>query len=387
MVGCRRNIVPFIAGFGLGGVFFGMQYQIDKRPEILGESRSDIYYNLTGASSATTTATAQLLLPLLPATQVHSDAANHVQLPGNNSNATSPTGRESTNAEKSANSAPGTFVRRFKDCMLDDRCHTIFLHIAKTGGTTLESALGLFFNPKERVVGARWSCCGNELMDRFRAHKEEYCLSPFRPFQVGAADIPEILDACREVYREMHAGENGVRTHYLEVLVSIREPITRELSKIHQMCNKNFASRGKQWQEACRRCSFGQDQKFWLRGASSGTNQNYEDLLALLSTPGHGRVATANETAAMVALPANVPTYLIDMSDISPFLSELKQSLNELGSRLPIEGKQNKESKALCNFHMPSDLMKALSPALSAYRAIITGEKGTEGAMRYTAAD
>ena len=302
-----------------------------------------------------------------------------------NVNATSPTGRESTDAATKAH-APGTFVRRFRDCMLDDRCHTIFLHIGKSGGTTLEAALGKFFNPQERVVGARWSCCGDELMDRFRAHKEEYCMSPFRPFQVGASNVPEIVDACRDVYREIHAGTNDARVHYLEVLVSIREPTTRELSKIHQMCNKNFGGREKRWQEACRRCTFDEDRDFWLSGAST-TNQPYEDVLALLSTPGHGRVATPNQTAAMDPLPAMVPTYLIDMSDISPFLSELKQSLNELGSRLPIEGNRNKESKAICNFHMPSDLMKALSPALSAYRAIVSGEKGTEGAMRYTATD
>ncbi|KAL9186561.1 hypothetical protein ACHAXT_005799 [Thalassiosira profunda] len=265
--------------------------------------------------------------------------------------------------------------------MLDDRCHTIFLHIGKSGGTTLESALGKFFNPQ-----APGSCCSNELMDRFRAHKEEYCMSPFRPFQVGASNVPEIVDACWDVYREIHAGTNDTRAHYIEVLISIREPITRELSKIHQLCNKNFGRRNKSWQEACRRCSFDEDRDFWLRSAV-GTNLLYEDVLALLLTPGHGRVATANETAAMDPLPAMVPTYLIDMSDISPFLSELKQSLNELGPRLPIEGNLNKESKAICNFHMPSDLMKALSPALSAYRAIVLGEKGTEGAMRYTAAD
>eukprot|EP00977_Amphora_coffeiformis_P003369 scaffold624_cov176-Amphora_coffeaeformis.AAC.1 len=61
-------------------------------------------------------------------------------------------------------------------------------------------------------------------------------------------------------------------------LASIREPIQRTLSMIHQVCNKNFNGLPSEEKAICKRCSYSGDDKVYWDDHCLKTNQAYANL-------------------------------------------------------------------------------------------------------------
>ena len=86
---------------------------------------------------------------------------------------------------------PQRFVQTFQDCEDDPHCHVTYLHVPKTGGTTMEAALSqVFHQPPES------SCCGSYLLDLFRQNPDHYCNSKYTSWQVDYPVYFEVLETC-----------------------------------------------------------------------------------------------------------------------------------------------------------------------------------------------
>lgn len=258
---------------------------------------------------------------------------------------------------------PNDFTETHAACFLDPHCHTMYLHITKTGGTTIEQRLEKVHENGNRNP----SCCGEKLMQKFRANKEEYCMSSFRSFQISPSQLVEVVDTCTDVY---HGTAN-----YLQVLISIREPISREVSRIHQLCNVNVESGSKSKLDACGNCSFEKDKEFWL-GGTEKSNGGYVDVLTLMSSQSAASSpASSNQNTPTLFISRSIPILIIDVVDLNSFFAKLPKHLpSKYAGQFERTKLKNTEQLGVCDFHMPSAMMKSLYPASKAYRNISSAE-------------
>lgn len=230
-----------------------------------------------------------------------------------------------------------TFVERFADCIQDEKCHVLYHHVQKTGGSFLASSLYPVLNQLP-YISKIW-CCGNNFMDRFRVDKQHYCDLKFAVYEVYGGQFEEVVSTCQDHYDE--------NNHRALALVTVREPIQRTLSNIHQQCNKGYHKQSPEKQAICKRCSYRQDSAFW-DGMVQENNKVYSQLLYNLP----------------------VDSFVIDSLMISNFLMLLERSIQQ---KIPT-GKLNQERKDVCDFHMPSDMFKRLIPSQLAYRYLLESE-------------
>jgi len=117
------------------------------------------------------------------------------------------------------------------------------------------------------------SCCNLRLMKRFRESPQTYFDVKFSSYvyQVAAADF---------LQRSVPTCMSNKKTTRAVILVSFREPITRTLSYIHQMCNKNFETCTLEIKKACHTSSYDEDVEFWDNFMQSANGQ-YQELYDL----------------------------------------------------------------------------------------------------------
>jgi len=256
---------------------------------------------------------------------------------------------------------PDTFIETISDCIGDDNCRIIYHHIQKTGGKTVEYRMFQAFPFKPEIidgmsdkirgglfnledsVGAK-SCCWKKMFKRVNKYKKLFCPIKFMSYEVTSDQLQKIIDECLTW--------NGIQSRYV-VLVSFRDPEARTLSQIHQMCNKNFASRRPMMQEACLTCEYNEETKEAFYVHTKLTNKAFEYVI--------------NTTYLNERQRVNAMTFQID--DIDSMFDKLKE---KTGIDFPYKT-ANPEQRDLCDFGVTSEMFDGLAPSREIYRKLIRG--------------
>lgn len=244
------------------------------------------------------------------------------------------------------------FVRAFGDCLTDTECTIQYLHMYKTGGTYLESALATMTNDWR----TKKSCCGELVIERFLESPQSYCNAPFASYQVTPDNFRDvILKTCKET-----------STKKTVVLVTYREPVAWTVSYIHQLCNKNWHKRSERIREMCKRCNYYDDSKEYDNIIRERFLQLAQGILF------NATFITSRKNRALNRL-------ALDNVDLDSFLKDLQNYLPpEYRHRLSLAKTidNNLEKKQLCDFKVPSTLIKALKSSLRLYRNLTLGLSG-----------
>jgi hypothetical protein len=260
---------------------------------------------------------------------------------------------------------PMRFTDSIASCILDVDCHIYYLHIGKTGGTTIEDFFSnVIFPPQGRREAWMRSCCAMNMMERFDSSQRKYCSRHFTSVQISPKNYTQMVQTCMSLHYKSHENK-GTRPQRAIALTSLREPIGVTLSGIHQSCNKNFKRRSQEINDTCKRCDFDKDTEHWM-GWSYRTNSIYTDVLKKFIHSSYLHEQT------------NIEVLMIDTADVTLFTDRLKQTLPEQfeASFLKETHISNQEKKGVCDFGMKSPMLKALSPGLEIYRNFTFGRYG-----------
>ena len=249
------------------------------------------------------------------------------------------------------------FVRAFADCLADPDCTIQYLHEGKTGGTYLKWAMSKVLDVSQVEwfsMKNNWhrDCCGEELNGRFLADPSSYCSRPFSSYQTNQKFfIENMVETCKQL------GKRVV------VLTSFREPLARALSWIHQQCNKNLERRSSEVLEACQRCTYADDPDFYNQYKSL---QGLDALMLSNRTfwsgmDGHGMLAIDN-------VDLNEFFHLLEGALPNSYEEQFKKLFKSTQAK-------NVEKTQLCNFRMPSSMMKNYSDEILLYRKIVAGRE------------
>jgi len=121
------------------------------------------------------------------------------------------------------------------------------------------------------------------------------------------------------------------------------------------------------------RCDYKQDKGHWLNYAHR-TNSVYAGLVNLLDsitiTP---PPSSSSEKENVTTIPwSTIPILVIDMMDLDSFYDQLSKYLPPSKDKdMSEETHHNPESLLNCDFFMPSEMMKATSPAYFSVRKIL----------------
>jgi len=234
------------------------------------------------------------------------------------------------------------FMDTLSSCIMDDQCHIFYHHVQKTGGTTLENRIfGAFPFHKKRTKHR--TCCGRKVMKDYDRYQKYYCQAKFTSYQVSASQFETVVSTCMHLNLKNNTSSRAV------ALVSIRDPETRTLSNIHQICNKNSHKRSKDIVEACSSCAYEKHSKVFDKFVQQ-TNKDYEEAF--------------KSTRLMIP---NVSVMLFDTEDMEILLGMLLKKLPNHFS-FSLNKKINQEEVTRCDFGMKSNMFKELAPARKIYR-------------------
>lgn len=232
---------------------------------------------------------------------------------------------------------PEAFVSTLAGCFHDANCRIYYYHLAKSGGTDLESKMFAYFS--KRID----PCCNQRLMRRFRNDTDMHCQANFSSYEVTAPMfIDEIVPTCMNI-----TGGRAV------ILATFREPIQRTVSSIHQKCNKKFYARSVKLKRACTRCSYLQDKDFWNEFIEF-SNHEYEMVKDVVT-------AKIPKTTVLT----------IDMTDLSILYGKLHSISNH--SAFLNKERVNSEETQRCDFGFTSEMMRRVRPSFEIYRNLTLG--------------
>ena len=280
------------------------------------------------------------------------------------------------------NLKPELFTATISQCLLDEQCRIIYHHVGKSGGTTLEDTFFHMYPPELK------SCCGPKLLGKLandEKSREKYCTAKFSSYQIIGSHVEGLVKSCMRINSDdVAATSSGTKSENKSitandkskndnddpprkprsvVLTTYREPISRTLSSIHQLCNKQSNKRTNETLEACSECRYDFGTDVWDRVVNM-TNDHFEGVAEVAS----------------LQIP-NVQVISLDMVDISPALDKLRERLPLDAKKLkvkdipdvPITQWRNPERKSVCSFAMTSEMIKSLGIAQTVYRNLTAG--------------
>jgi hypothetical protein len=265
--------------------------------------------------------------------------------------------------------SPETFLRKFTECLFEgDYCHVLYWHVQKTGGSFLASRLYPVYNLGEWYNSREWCCNGKFMKNEFWPNVTKFCSKKLGVYEVRPEEYLEVVQACQD-FRENHFNASETKRHRYIGLTSVREPIQRSLSAIHQRCNVHSSKLDQKTREICERCSYEEvaDKPFYEKvvnetnGVFSGMKEH------ILSDPG-----------------IDIPMYIIDNEQIDEFFSKVEDIVNLRAKKAERHfngtfhfpaGKSNSEKPdKLCDFGMPSGLMRQHRVSLDVYHWLWSGD-------------
>ena len=257
------------------------------------------------------------------------------------------------------------FVEKFASCAADQKCHILYWHVQKTGGTYLASRL--YYQMNRVAYKSKEWCCHDEFMtNRFRPNPEAYCSREMGVYEVQPIEFAEVIETCRRT-----ASSNS---NTFLGLISVREPLERTISAIHQKCNVHTLRLEEPTRSVCERCSYsGNDSDFFDR-VTNRTNEFYQGMKSIIN----------NATL-------DIPILILDNADISDFVYSIEMHATKILKRgnyladnetfhFP-SGKSNAQDKVpkkLCEFGMPATMMKHHATSLEVYRWITQARYGSD---------
>lgn len=267
---------------------------------------------------------------------------------------------------------PNLFVQKFSRCLIEgDSCHVFYWHIQKTGGSFLASTLYQIFNRMERYNSKEWCCNDKFMKTNFWQNVSAYCSKRMGVYEVRPHQYQQVVQACQNYLQGRYNTSDATeRNHRYIGLISIRQPIERTLSAIHQRCNVHSNNLDNVTRSVCERCDYSNDiDKPFFEKFVNDTNDIY----------------TSTKKFMLSSSAMGIPLYVIDNEHMTEFFEKseeyLTDSLLHAGMYLPNntfhfpKGKPNAEaSQKLCDFGMPSALMKQHRDALNVYHWLWSGE-------------
>uniref|UniRef100_A0A7S3P7W5 Sulfotransferase n=1 Tax=Amphora coffeiformis TaxID=265554 RepID=A0A7S3P7W5_9STRA len=263
---------------------------------------------------------------------------------------------------------PKGFIARFQSCTTDPRCHVMYHHVSKTGGTTLEQALFPVFGQD-----VMHTCCHQRLRQRFFENPEEFCNLKFSSWQMFDDEFLEVVHTCQQADPKRRS----------LLLTTFREPTRTLLSYIHQMCNKLLHKRTIRVREACEACLYENSTDVWHFMAFIIQRQitgAYRVSRSIMDTGDQDEYYVHHNSST-----ATVKVYTPHEHKVQNFtldktrLQVLTMETNDVDSFLwhwqpeSIFGVANPEKAGRCSFRLTTELLKELRPALSTYRKLLTG--------------
>jgi hypothetical protein len=202
-------------------------------------------------------------------------------------------------------------------------------------------------------------------MTRFRVDPFSYCNKKFGVYEVKADQYLEIIQTCKRV---MSHNTTTVDATFLG-FISIRQPLERTVSAIHQRCNHGRGSTIPSQRNICERCSYSvEEDRFFFDHFVNQTNEIYSGVDALLSDP-----------------LLSIPLWFLDNTDITLFFESLEQVATQQMQEakalprnetfhFPKSNRTNAQDKVktkICDFGMTSAMMKNHAGSLKIYRWIL----------------
>jgi len=186
-------------------------------------------------------------------------------------------------------------------------------------------------------------------------YHDKYCLAKFSSYQLLGKDFQQVVARCLNTYlpRKKNTPFSFLESplpssHNAIALFSFREPISRMLSQIHQLCNKNIELRDANTTLACFHCNYTQDVAYW-----DAFVQDQEYLYESL------------KNVLQMTIP-NVQVLAIDAMHITTFFRQL-QSVLPVDFHRYFESQDlehNIESNHNCNFGLVSPMIKSLRKSM-----------------------
>ena len=208
-------------------------------------------------------------------------------------------------------------------------------------------------------------------MKKFWQNAPSYCSKKLGVYEVRTNEYQQIVLACQKFRDSNSSALTTPKRHRYIGLITIREPIERSLSAIHQRCNVHSSDLDNETQGVCERCNYNEkgDQLFFEKIVKD-TNDAYTGLKEfILSSPSS----------------IDIPFYVLDMEHLSEFVGKLQDTIDKRVRNKFVDqdnrtfhfpkGKSNAEAAMkLCDFGMPSALMKQHHEALETYHGVWSGE-------------
>ena len=265
---------------------------------------------------------------------------------------------------------PLAFTTELADCIVDPGCKILFLHVQKSGGTFLMNMLGQIDPPIHDRLRA-YGKTMKRTMKALEKRPSEVCAYKLQNYEVFVNDYKRVIELCTNL-QQQHQPQNSTNERsssnrrYLG-LISVREPMARTMSHIHQICSKN------QWifkqmperKKACEACDHD--------GASK---QIFDQKL------NYGKQIFASMKDLLLNETIRIPLLVVDNSNINDMMSEVEDSVSArlAASSQPPSLKQwpwswdvkantesEKTKKKLCDYKMSSAIMKEHRESLEVY--------------------
>ena len=226
------------------------------------------------------------------------------------------------------------------------------------GGSYLASKLYGKLNA-EPYRSKEWCCNENFMKQKFQP--ATYCNKQMGVYEVKPKQFQYVLQQCSKYqYQYRYLG-----------LATIREPLQRTLSGIHQRCNVHSSRLDENTKRVCTKCQYDQDDPDTINifgKVVNDTNNVYVGLKDLL----------LNNSKL------HIPLLVLDTIHITNFLNGLEglvtDKLHSVGvlpknqSFLFPQGTANAEKKKkICDFGMHSLMMRQHGPSLDAYHWLWAG--------------